>query len=209
MAIVGELSVVEISLEDDQVGLGEVLEEIWSFRVEVPLMSARSTGLTYEGITGTPEGVSLVLPLALLFILLPSVTQRSERVHLLVRGFGEELTVHTRVEDPVPVELGDIGNEPGDLLSVENDLGTDARLDEPVGIDHVAVELETGIVKDKVDSTALDGQDVVGQLVKVVSENVLLRRGEMVSSGRLKLFDVFLGHVDEKGQIGRVTPKTD
>jgi len=44
---------------------------------------------------------------------------------------------------PVPISLGNVRNEPGDFLSVEDDLGGGTRLDEPVGVDQVTVELET------------------------------------------------------------------
>jgi hypothetical protein len=44
---------------------------------------------------------------------------------------------------PVPITLGDIRNEPGDLLSVEDDLRTGSRLDKPIGVDQITVELET------------------------------------------------------------------
>lgn len=90
MTVVGEFTVVEITLEDDEVRLGQVLEQIGSLRVQVP-----------EGVSGAPEGVGLVLPLALLLVLLPSVTKRSERVPLGVGGVLEQLAVDTRVEDPV------------------------------------------------------------------------------------------------------------
>ena len=53
-----------------------------------------------EGVSSTPEGVGLVLPLALLFVLLPSVSERSERVVLGFRGVLKELSVNTGVEDP-------------------------------------------------------------------------------------------------------------
>jgi len=128
----GKLTVVEISLEDDQVGLGQMLEKIGCFRVQVP-----------EGVSSAPEGVGLVPPFALLLVLLPSVTESSERIPL---GFGsilEELTVDTRVEDPIPIPLGDIGNEPRDLLSVEDDLRAGSRLDEPIGVDQITIKLET------------------------------------------------------------------
>ena len=49
MAIVRQFTVVEVSLEDDQVGFREMKEEIWSFGVEVPV-----------GESGTPEGVLFV-----------------------------------------------------------------------------------------------------------------------------------------------------
>ena len=42
-----QLTVVQVTLEDDEVRFGEVLEQIWGFRVEIP-----------KGVTGTPEGVS-------------------------------------------------------------------------------------------------------------------------------------------------------
>lgn len=60
-----------------------------------------SEGTTYEGVTSAPEGVRLVLPLPLLLVLLPPVTEGPERVDLSVRRVGEELAVDTRVEQPV------------------------------------------------------------------------------------------------------------
>lgn len=89
LKLVKRLTVVEISLEDDQVGLGQVLEEIGCLRVQVP-----------EGVSSAPEGVGLVPPLALLLVLLPSVTEGSERVPLGLGSILKELSVDTRVEDP-------------------------------------------------------------------------------------------------------------
>lgn len=45
--------------------------------------------------------------------------------------------------------------------------------------------------------------------MEVVSEDVLLSGSEGLSTGRLELLDVLLGHVDQERQIGRVTPETD
>lgn len=110
---------------------------------------------------------------------------------------------------------------------MEDDLGTDTGLDEPVGVDEIAVQLETwlvsfcctvsmsrsdqltGVVEDKVNPATLDVGNVVGKSTEVVSENVLLGRGEVVTTGRLELPDVLLGHIDEERQIGGVTPETD
>lgn len=92
---------------------------------------------------------------------------------------------------------------------MENDLLAGSRLDEPVGVDKIAVKLKTGIVENKVNTPALEVGDVVGQLVQVVSKNVLFSVGEVLATSGLKLLDVLLGHVDEKRKIGRVTPKTD
>jgi hypothetical protein len=109
-----------------------MLEEIGCLRVQVP-----------EGVSSAPEGVSLVPPLALLLVLLPSVTKSSERMPLGLGSILKELTVNTRVEDPIPVPLGDIRDEPRDLLSVEDDLRAGSRLDEPIGVDQITVKLET------------------------------------------------------------------
>lgn len=49
MAVVGQLTVVEVSLEVDQVGFREVKEEIGSFGVEVPVAES-----------GAPEGMLFV-----------------------------------------------------------------------------------------------------------------------------------------------------
>jgi hypothetical protein len=126
--------------------------------------------------------VRLVLPLALLLILLPPASEGPERVHLGVRGVLEQLAVRARVEEPVPVLLGHVRDEPGQLLAVEDDLVADARLDQPVGVHEVAVELETGIVEHKVDAPAADLGDVVGKSVEVVTEDILLGRGEGVTA---------------------------
>lgn len=125
---------------------------------------------------------------------------------------------------PVPILLSHIGNEPRDLLAVEDDLVASTRLDEPIGVHEVTVKLETckpqpkplsryqkltSVVKDKVNSAILDCHNVVGKLVQVIPENVLLRCGQSITTGRLKLLDVLLGHVDKKRQIGGVTPQTN
>jgi hypothetical protein len=122
--------------------------------------------------------VRLVLPLALLLILLPPASEGPERVHLGVRGVLEQLAVRARVEEPVPVLLGHVRDEPGQLLAVEDDLVADARLDQPVGVHEVAV----GIVEHKVDAPAADLGDVVGKSVEVVTEDILLGRGEGVTA---------------------------
>jgi hypothetical protein len=74
---------------------------------------------------------------------------------------------------------------------------------------HITVELEPGIVEDKVDPASLHGGDLVGDLVEVVTQDVLLRGREVLSSGGLQLLDVLLGHVDQEGQVGRVSPQAD
>ena len=64
-AVVRELTVVEVALEDDEIGAREVEEQIGSLVVELP-----------EGVTRAPEGVLLVHPLALLLVLLATLTSQ-------------------------------------------------------------------------------------------------------------------------------------
>lgn len=104
VTIVSQLSVVQVSLEDDQVRGGEFEEKI-----------RRLSGETPEGESGAPEGMALVLEFALLLVLLPPSTHGSQPVHLLLGGLREEVSVDTRVQDPVPITLGDVGDEPRDL----------------------------------------------------------------------------------------------
>lgn len=47
---------------------------------------------------------------------------------------------------PVPILSRDIRDEPRQPFAVEYDVITNAALDQPVGIDEVAVEFETGVV---------------------------------------------------------------
>lgn len=149
---------VEISLEDDKVRGGEVEEEIGGLGLDVP-----------EGVAGDPERVLLVDPLALGLVLLPALAHLLERGELVVGLAGEEVPVDHRVEEPVPILLGHVRDEPREALAVEPDLPADARLDEPVGVDQVAVELEPGVVEDEVDPAILHRADELPELVQVVS----------------------------------------
>ena len=45
--------------------------------------------------------------------------------------------------------------------------------------------------------------------MKVVTQNVLLSRGEVIPSSRLELLDVLLGHIDEERQISRIAPQAN
>jgi hypothetical protein len=162
---------------------------------------------------------------------LPPQTELLERPELLIAGRVEQMTIDHRVQEPVPVLPRHVRDEPRVLLSVEPDLLGKAALDQEIGyalppgmlatntdlvitskvltIDEVAVELETGIVEDKVDPSStlilefLSRSPTIGE---VVVENVLLGPSELFAAGSLQPLDLLLGHVDEQRQIGRVTP---
>jgi len=77
---------IEVALEDEEVGLGEVEEKIRSFGGEVPLLgeagmkkrARKNERKTYEGVSSTPEGVLFVDPFAFTFILLPALTHEAK-----------------------------------------------------------------------------------------------------------------------------------
>ena len=145
----------------------------------------------------------------------------------MIAGGGEQMAIYHRVQEPVPVFPRHIGDEPRVLLPVEPNLLGKAALDQEIGcvlrpctsatntnfvvtvkvltIDEVTVELKTGIVKDKVDtssSLALEFFHSLPQFGKAVVEDILLGPGEMFTVCGLQLLDLLLGHIDEQRQIG-------
>ena len=162
---------------------------------------------------------------------LPPQTKLLERPELLITGRVEQMSVDHRVQEPVPVLPRHVRDEPRILLSVEPDFPGKAALDQEIGytlqpcalvtntdlvvtvnvltIDKIAVEFETGVVKDKVDPSStltLEFFHGLPQLGESVVKDVLLGPSELVAAGSLQLLDLFLGHVDEQRQIRRVTP---
>lgn len=122
VAIIRQLTVVQITLEEHEVRAREVEEQIRGL-----------LGQAEEGVARAPEGVLLVDPLALRDVLLPALAEAAERLDLGVARVLEEVTVDHHVEQPVPVFLGYIGHEPGEALAVEVNRLCEAGLDEEIG----------------------------------------------------------------------------
>lgn len=79
-------------------------------------------------------------------------------------------------------------------------------------INHVTVQFESSVIENEVDSAAGFAAEVlngVPEFAHVVAQDILFGSSEVVSARRLKGFDLLLGHVDEKGEIGRVTPQAN
>lgn len=74
MAVISQFTVVEVSLEDEQIGFREVEEEIGCFGMEVPVSES-----------STPEGMLLVDPNTLPFVFLNKWFQQS-RMQKQMRG---------------------------------------------------------------------------------------------------------------------------
>lgn len=43
----------------------------------------------------------------------------------------------------------------------------------------------------------------------MIAENVFLGRGEMIATRRLERLDLFLGHVDQEGKVGGISPQAN
>lgn len=63
---------------------------------------------------------------------LPALTQSPERLTLRITRLGEKLAVHHGVEQPVPVLLRHIGDEPRVPLAVEANLGCQTGLNKEI-----------------------------------------------------------------------------
>jgi len=155
---------------------------------------------------------------------LPPQTELLERPELLIGGCVEQMTIDHRVQQPVPVLPRHVRDEPRVLLSVEPYLLRKAALNQEVGytsqkftlatsttslmvpievltIDEVTVELETGIVEDKIDSSSaltLECFHGLPQLGEAIVEDVFLGASELFTAGSLQFLNLFLGHVDEQ-----------
>ena len=43
----------------------------------------------------------------------------------------------------------------------------------------------------------------------MIPEDVFLRRRKMITTRRLKRLDLVFGHVDQEGEVGRISPEAD
>ena len=64
---------------------------------------------------------------------LPPQTELLKRPELIIGGRVEQMSVDHRVQEPVPILLRHVRNEPRVLLSVEPDLLRQAALDQEIG----------------------------------------------------------------------------
>lgn len=79
-------------------------------------------------------------------------------------------------------------------------------------IDHVTIQFESSVIENEVNpTTGLDPEVLDGapKFTHVVAQDVLFGGSEVLSARRLKGLDLLLGHVNEKGQIGRVPPQAN
>lgn len=83
---------------------------------------------------------------------------------------------------------------------------------ETLTIDTITIQFESSIIQHEIDSTArlfTEDLDAFPEFVEVVSEDILLGCCEVVTARGLKGFDLLFRHVNEEGEIGRVTPEAN
>ena len=214
--IASQLAVVQVSLEDDELGGLELLKKLGVL-----------LGQTPEAAAGSPVAVGTHDELALRMELGPVLEDEGEVVVLSLGQRGGDLVlkllvlglrleespgVGDGVEEGAEVSGQNVGDEPGDRLGTQDNLGGQAGGEQESGQDEVDVELEAGVVEDKVDATlrlALIAsllEQLVG-LREVVDENVLLSL--LAGLGTLQLLDVLVGHVGEERKVGGVAPEAN
>ena len=64
---------------------------------------------------------------------LPSLTKPSQTLTFGFAGLGEQVSIDHRVQEPCPVLLSDVRDEPWVTLSMEANLGGETGLDEEIG----------------------------------------------------------------------------
>lgn len=101
-------------------------------------------------------------------------------------------------------------DSPGETLAVEVNRVRNATLDQPVGIDAIAVELKSSIVQHEINPSPLELRHLLlPDLIEVVAQDVLLRLSKVLSASRLQILDIVLGHVDQEAQISGIAPQAD
>lgn len=211
--IVGQLAVVQVTLEQDQFAVLQVAEEVRGYIWHAPVAS-----------WGSPEGVRTDDQLSFRVEVAPVVEEEFDFGDFLLRegvealaglvgGSVEGLRVGEGGDEGGEVRGSDVGDEPGDVLGVEDDSGCEAGGEEVAGEDEVDEELEAGVVEDDVDAaililavTAGLVQDVEGG-VEVVDEDILLRG--LAGFRALELLDVFVGEGGEEGEVSGIAPEAD
>lgn len=214
--VASQLAVVEITLEDDKLSLLEVLKKLRLLMGQSPEATTASPvavgadGQLAFSVAGSPV---LEDELEVLGLAIGQSGRRLALSSLLLRGgLEEEARVGDGVQESTKVGGKHVRDEPRDRLGAENDLSSQVGGEEEASKDKVNVELETGVVEDKVN-TALGLAGIASLLEsligsgEVVDENVLLRLLASLSS--LELLDIFVGEVGQQRQVSGVTPEAD
>lgn len=211
--IVGQLTVVQIALEQDELALLQILEKVGRDVWQPPVAARRG-----------PEPVRTQDQLALLVESAPLVEQELDLAEFAVgerlvgparvvgRGV-ESLRVGQRAEEIREVLGDDVRDEPRNGLGTQDHGRGEIRRQKVPRKDEVDEELEAGVVQHDVHAplAVLPGlaritQNVVGG-VRVVDDDVLLRG--LARLRALQLLDVLVGEIGEERQVSGVAPKAD
>lgn len=215
VSVAGQLAVVQVTLEDDQLSGLHVLGQLRGLVGQTPEATAHgpvAVGAHDELALSVGLGPVAENELEVLDLLLGQ-RSRGLVLKLLILGLGleEEARVGDGVEESAEVARENVGDEPRNGLGTEDDLGSGAGGQEVSGEDEIDVQLETGVVEHEVDATlglALVAgllEDLVS-LRKVVDQDVLL--SPLTGLSTLQLLNILVGQVSEERQVSGVSPKT-
>lgn len=200
LSITGELSVVKITLENDQSRVLEVLPDLSStinaLGVDVP-----------EEVGGGPESRGSDRQRAVIEVALELL----DKVVNLLSALGEESVVLEVVDGFHQIDGENIRDEPRDVLGVQDDVLGELGVKQEEDEGQIGVELESGVIENDVNSRTIVllgvGIQNVPSLLNVVDENLLLVLLSDIST--LELLDLVQRHGGQQRQISGVTPERD
>ena len=214
--ITRQLAVVQVSLEDHQLALLQILNQLGRRRRHAPV----AAGVGPEVIRAQrdfPFGVQLAPVRENTISGLLLVRRKSDRINplgalLVARSLVESLGVLQDIERVREIPGDDVRDEPGDVLGVEDDVGREAGFQQVAGEDEVDEELEAGVVEHDVDAAvflaaALGVLQHLESRGEVVCDDLVLVR--LARLGALEFLHLFEAEVHEQGEVGGVAPEAD
>lgn len=214
--IVGQLTVVQVALEHDELARPKIVQQLPCLGRQAP-EAARVCPEAVRSEDELPLGVEaspfLEEEAQLRRLLVGQWRRRLPLVFLVVRWrLVEGPRICEGAEQSGEVSRQNVRHEPGDRLGMQHDERREPRREEVPGEDEVDVELEARIVEDDIHpalplplAPRLLQNRVGGS--EVVDQDVLL--GGLPRLGSLQLLDVLVRQAREQREVSRVAPETD
>lgn len=214
--IVGQLTVVQVALEHDELARLEVIQQLPCLGRQAPEAARVCPEAVWsedELSLGVEASPFLEEEAQLRRLLVGERCRRLLLVLLVVRGrLVEGPRIREGAEQGGEVPRQDVRHEPGDRLGMQHDERREPGREQVPGEDEVDVELEARIVEDDVHpplrlalALRLVEKGVGG--AEVVDQDVLL--GRLPRLGPLQLLDVFVRQARKQREVGGVAPETD
>lgn len=214
--VASQLTVVQVTLENDKFAVLQVVDQRGCSLGHAPVAAAVGPELVGAegdfalGVQGAPVSKDAVDRL----LLLSRELGRRSALGLLVviGGLVEGLGVLEHVEGVGEVSGHNVRDEPRDVLGAEDDVSSEAGLEQVSGEHKVNEELEASVVEDDIDAavflaTELGFLEHAESSREVVGDDLVLVG--FAGLGALELLHFFETEVHQQGEIGGVAPKAD